>query len=268
MAPRAEPIHLNPATTLGCAVSSTVHECVIHIVRSADYARKSDDPEGIHQLRVSIRRLRAALSIFRLLEPGRRRPAVASKLRALQQELSAAREWDVLIEETIGSVRQRLRDWQGLNRLIKGAEAKRAKAYQLAQAALRDTRYTDLLLELESRIDRYFGLSMSRSRKAARKIALTSPAASFAVDVFAQSPHEGTSPRQEASQAQPTGAPRVAHPYQEAALCLLPRPMAWVASRTLPVRAENAAAGARYGARRECGYQPHRRGRTERRPRC
>jgi triphosphatase len=184
MAPRAEPIHLNPATTLGCAVSSTVHECVIHIVRSADYARKSDDPEGIHQLRVSIRRLRAALSIFRLLEPGRRRPAVASKLRALQQELSAARDWDVLIEETIGSVRQRLRDWQGLNRLIKGAEAKRAKAYQLAQAALRDTRYTDLLLELESRIDGYFGLSMSRSRKAARKIALTSPAASFAVDVL------------------------------------------------------------------------------------
>jgi len=184
-APEAEPIHLDATTTLGSAVASIVHECVLHIARSADYARKSDDPEGIHQLRVGIRRLRAALSIFRRLDPGRRRPAVASKLRALQQELGAAREWDVLIEETIGPLRHRLRDRQGLRKLINGAEAKRAEAYQRARAALRDTRYTKLVLELEGRIDGYFGLSMSRSQKArSGKITLTSPAASFALDVL------------------------------------------------------------------------------------
>jgi len=63
-APKAEPIHLAAATTLGGAVTSIVHECVLHITRRADYARKSDDPEGIHQLRVGIRRLRAATLDF------------------------------------------------------------------------------------------------------------------------------------------------------------------------------------------------------------
>lgn len=184
-APKAEPIHLDATATLGSAIASIVHECVLHIACSADYARKSDDPEGIHQLRVGIRRLRAALAIFRRLDPGRRRPAVASKLRALQQELGAAREWDVFIEETIGSVRHRIREKQGLRELIKGAEAKRAEAYRRARAALRDTRYTNLVFELEGRIDGYFGLSASRSRKArSGKIALTSPAASFACDVL------------------------------------------------------------------------------------
>jgi hypothetical protein len=52
--------------------------------------------------------LHAALSIFRRLEPGHGRLTIASGLRALQQQLEAAREWDVLIEETIDSMRQRL----------------------------------------------------------------------------------------------------------------------------------------------------------------
>jgi hypothetical protein len=103
-------------------------------------------------LRVGIRRLRAALSIFRQLEPGRRRLVVASKLRGLQQELGAAREWDVLVEETIGSVRQRLRNWQGLRKLVKGAEAKRSEAHQRARVALglSDARTYSLSLNLGS----------------------------------------------------------------------------------------------------------------------
>ena len=60
--------------------------------------------EGVHQLRVGIRRLRAALALFRpLLDPV---PAdrFGLELRRLGQVLGAARDWDVFCAETLAVV--------------------------------------------------------------------------------------------------------------------------------------------------------------------
>lgn len=161
--PKAKPIRLDDAMSIRAAFASITHTCTVHVVASADYARKSDNPEGIHQLRVGIRRVRAAFSIFRQIEPSRRRPAIIGKLHALQQKLGAAREWDVLIEETIGSMPRQLRNGQALRNLLKIAEVKRAQGHQRARAALEDPRCADLLLQLQSWIDNHFGLRPSRN---------------------------------------------------------------------------------------------------------
>jgi len=156
--PKAKPIRLDEAMSIRAALDSVTHSCIAQVAASADFARKSDNPEGIHQLRVAIRRARAAFSIFRQIDPSRRRPAIIGKLRALQQELGAAREWDVLIEETIGSMPRRLRSGQTMSNLIKTAEVKRAQGYQRARAALEGRRCADLVLRLGSWFDKQFGL--------------------------------------------------------------------------------------------------------------
>jgi CHAD domain-containing protein len=161
--PKAKPIRLHDAMSIRAALASITHTCTVHVVASADYARKSDNPEGIHRLRVGIRRVRAAFSIFRQIEPSRRRPAIIGKLRGLQQKLGAAREWDVLIEETIGSMPRQLRNGQALRNLLKIAEVKRAQGHQRARVALEDPRCADLLLQLQSWIDNHFGLRPSGS---------------------------------------------------------------------------------------------------------
>jgi CHAD domain-containing protein len=78
-------------------------------------------------------------------------------LRALQLEFGAAREWDVLIQESIGTMPKQLRTQKSFVELINSAEAKRTKEHRRARDALDDLQCTDLLLELTSWVDRRFG---------------------------------------------------------------------------------------------------------------
>jgi CHAD domain-containing protein len=89
--------------------AAVAQSCIAHVLASANFAHKSHDPEGIHQLRVAIRRMRAAFSIFRGAMPENYRLRIGDELRTLQRKLGAAREWDVMVEETIASMPRRLR---------------------------------------------------------------------------------------------------------------------------------------------------------------
>lgn len=60
-------------------------------------AIKAQDPEGVHQLRVSLRRMRSALIVFRpLIKPDYRR-RWGRKLKRLARQLDEARDLDVLL---------------------------------------------------------------------------------------------------------------------------------------------------------------------------
>ncbi|HLI12476.1 MAG TPA: CHAD domain-containing protein [Alphaproteobacteria bacterium] len=146
---KAKPVHLTPEMTVHEAFVVTARSCIEHIVANVDSAHDGKDPEGIHQLRVGIRRLRAALSIFKAAVPAGGRNALGGELRWLQQELGPAREWDVFINETLSRV---VRHCGGadFSPLVGAAEAKRAEAYARARSVLGDRRYTDLLLRLEA----------------------------------------------------------------------------------------------------------------------
>jgi len=56
---------------------------------------RSQDPEFLHQLRVGMRRLRAALRVFRPVLARRPARALARKLARFSPSLGAARDWDV-----------------------------------------------------------------------------------------------------------------------------------------------------------------------------
>ncbi len=61
-------------------------------------ALSSDDPEGIHELRVSIRRFRACLRLFKDWIPSRSFCPLNEGLRALADDLSAIRDEDVWLD--------------------------------------------------------------------------------------------------------------------------------------------------------------------------
>jgi inorganic triphosphatase YgiF len=60
-APKAKPIQLDAAMSAWNCLNTIIDACTAHVVAAADYAFKSEDPEGVHQLRVAIRRMRAVL---------------------------------------------------------------------------------------------------------------------------------------------------------------------------------------------------------------
>jgi len=163
-APTAAPVHLDPAMSVRDSFAAIAQACVAHVLASADYAYKSDDPEGIHELRVSIRRMRAAFSVFRGAMPENYRFRIEDELRALQRKLGMAREWDVLVEETIASMPRRLRKQGSSEHLIQIAQIKRVEGYKSAHAAFRNPHYTDLLLRLVFWIDGQFGFGAPPTR--------------------------------------------------------------------------------------------------------
>src|SRR5665811_470109 len=168
-APTAVPVHIDPAMSVRDSFAAIAQACVAHVLASADYAYKSDDPEGIHELRVSIRRMRAAFSVFRGAMP----------------ENYRFRIWDELVEETIASMPRRLRKQGSSEHLVQIAQTKRVKGYKSAHAALRNPHYTDLLLRLASWIDGQFGFRAppTRERKWKPNV-LAGPAPRFASKVM------------------------------------------------------------------------------------
>jgi inorganic triphosphatase YgiF len=183
--PKAGPILVTAPMSAGECLAAIAQPCVAHILASANFAYKSNDPEGIHQLRVAIRRMRAAFSIFHSAMAENCRPRLAAELQTFGQTLGAARDWDVLVEETIASMPIRLRRQRSTTRLIRVARAKRAEGDKSAQASLRDPQYTEILLQLASWADSQFGPNGSLQQEGKWKPdVLAGPAPGFAAQVM------------------------------------------------------------------------------------
>jgi CHAD domain-containing protein len=101
-------------------------------------ARSWEDIEGVHQFRVSLRRMRSALSLFRKAIPKSARSYWSDELRWVAGELGLARDLDVFISEGLSTVAKDLHlgGSQGLLRL---AEERRAQAYEQQVCAMLDS---------------------------------------------------------------------------------------------------------------------------------
>jgi len=148
---KAEPIRVEPDARLGELIDAALEGCLSHLLANRQAARSIEDPEGVHQLRVAVRRSRSALGLFRASlarEPTR---VLRRELRWLGRALSPARDQDVFCVETLPGVRAALPEAPGLARLCWEAELRRLAAHDIAREALDAERLEYLVL----RFDRY-----------------------------------------------------------------------------------------------------------------
>jgi CHAD domain-containing protein len=96
----------------------------------------SDDPEFLHQLRVGLRRLRAALRAFRDVLPSKTTKKLKRSLSKLSPKLGAARDWDVLVA--------RLESQRASTAFLRKAQARRAAARRVARRALVSKRFAGI----------------------------------------------------------------------------------------------------------------------------
>jgi CHAD domain-containing protein len=94
-----------------------------------DSARSWDDIEGVHQVRVSFRRMRSALSLFRDAVPREVTDVWNEEMRWIAGELGDARDLDVFIDEALGPAAAVL-PLPGADRLRQLAEQGRAQVYR------------------------------------------------------------------------------------------------------------------------------------------
>jgi triphosphatase len=123
------------------------------IAANAAVLRESRRLEGVHQLRVGLRRLRGAISLFAPMLEGEGCERVKAELKWMTRELNDARNLDVFIAETFRPAARRHRDWTGMAALGKALLAAQTKAYDRAQTAARSARFGVLMLETADWVD-------------------------------------------------------------------------------------------------------------------
>lgn len=104
-------------------------------------ARTWDDIEGVHQFRVTIRRMRSALTLFQNAIPKPVTEPIGEEMRWIAGELGLARDLDVFISEGLAAVASKL-PLTGAEKLRLLAEQRRARAYtEQVQSMLDSERY-------------------------------------------------------------------------------------------------------------------------------
>ncbi|MDX1606030.1 MAG: CHAD domain-containing protein [Candidatus Competibacterales bacterium] len=130
-----------PRQTAAQAFTALMEQHLFHIGQWEDLARAGVDPEGVHQLRVTLRRMRSALRLFRpALSPEVTRPW-SDEMRDLANELGPARDLDVFLDEGLGAVSGQL-PLPGGQALRERAETQRSVAYERVRALVDGQPYT------------------------------------------------------------------------------------------------------------------------------
>jgi CHAD domain-containing protein len=142
----AQPVALKAGMPANRALAAAAAEGLRHMGANEAVAREGIDIEGVHQMRVGLRRLKVALSLAAKVHPDPSLEGIRSELGWIGDVLGKARDIDVFIDETLGPLGKRSPGDRDIARLQKRAEKARKTAYAELRAALDTPRYTDLQL--------------------------------------------------------------------------------------------------------------------------
>ena len=133
--------------TAGAALRWITRSCVEQIVGN-EAAVLAGMPEGVHQMRVGVRRLRAILSAFAPLLKNDEFSWFSDELRWLGDVLGRARNLDVFVDGLVAPAIESVGDLPGITALHAAFAERRAAAYADAAEAIVSPRYTALMLRL------------------------------------------------------------------------------------------------------------------------
>lgn len=172
---------LDPDLTAEDALSRIIQACLDQLIANEPCVTDTKDPEGIHQMRVALRRMRSALRLFRKLLPPNQYDEIVAELRWLTAALGPARDWDVFSTEIVGPVLDHMPGHEGLDILRHRANVRRGRARKTAQEAVVSSRFTELILRLSAWMADQAWRDQPLSEESAR---LFAPARDFAAEAL------------------------------------------------------------------------------------
>ncbi len=141
-------LDVDPALPLDDAFAAILGSCLRDLLVSVPAAEDGRDPEGVHQVRVALRRLRSALDSMATVVASDRLEALREDAKWLAAAMSAARTWDIFRGETLPIVAGNCPVIAGFDVLDEGAEKRRLSAYEGARLALADQRTARFMIRL------------------------------------------------------------------------------------------------------------------------
>lgn len=144
---KAEAIELPAGASAREAFEMIGVACLKQIIDNEPGVMKGD-PEGVHQMRVGLRRLRAAMSLFAMLLHDSQAEAIKAQLKWLAEQLGPARELEVLVSRVVAPMGKRPSRWRGMRSLSHEIAARRDAALKRAQEAVDSAGFRELALDV------------------------------------------------------------------------------------------------------------------------
>lgn len=142
---KASPVELDAGMPSASAFRVIARNCLRQIIANAPGVC-AHDIEAVHQLRVGLRRLRAAMTIFGKMLADREFERIKDELKWITNELGPARDLDVLHEDVFSTKKRR--EGEDVEAAANALAKRRAAAYETAIGAVRSERFRALLLDV------------------------------------------------------------------------------------------------------------------------
>src|SRR6516225_10797584 len=149
---KAMPVAFAPESDVQCAFQIIARACLHHLVANQSLML-GGDAEALHQMRVALRRLRAAISLFSDMLTGPQTESLKSELKWITGELGPAREFEVLLKHVARPVADCERDGPGTALVSRELRRKREDALARARTAVESLRFRDLALDTAAWIE-------------------------------------------------------------------------------------------------------------------
>ena len=137
---------ISPTMTLEQAFKAIGRSCLRQLLANRP-AMLAGKPEALHQMRIGLRQLRTAISIFKDVVADSNRDRVKSELEWITSELGPARDLEVLNAEVLRSLENIVPVDRDLSQIRKEFESRRRQAHNQAKRSIKSTRFAHAILE-------------------------------------------------------------------------------------------------------------------------
>jgi triphosphatase len=150
---KLSPPLVSPDMSVDQAFVAILQSGLAQLLVNEPAAEDGRNPEGIHQFRVALRRLRSALTLLHVLAPSATLETLRADARWLASNLSGARSWDVFLSETLVEVANGCDGLEGFDAVRALAEQARAASYATVRHTLATPRSGRFMLALGAWIE-------------------------------------------------------------------------------------------------------------------
>jgi len=145
---KAHPAALTPALSVGESFKAVIQANLAQLQANEHGMLAGGDAEYLHQMRVALRRLRSAFSVFEPVVPEAAVAPVAAELKWLATRLGPARDWDVFVTETLPPIEKEFGTHGEIKTFSEHCRELRDAACARARRVVRSARYRRLMLSL------------------------------------------------------------------------------------------------------------------------
>jgi inorganic triphosphatase YgiF len=149
---KAQPPTIATDMSVDNAFTAVIWTSLAHLQANERGMLAGEDPEYLHQMRVALRRLRSAFSVFAPVLPTATAAPIAAELKWLGSALGPARDWDVFQTETLAPVHAEFGEHSALAAFNVQCAALRRAAGRRARRTVASQRYQRLVLTLAGRL--------------------------------------------------------------------------------------------------------------------